>query len=416
MSESSQPSQSRKKIIIIIGLRSFFEFQNKILLRIIFFNTTNDPLSATTATTIATMPAQTNHHYRSLVGSISFLVTIALGFAIVVSIMVPNHQQSASALSSQQPLYPNRKIALVTGSNKGIGYEIAKKLLSHENGDAFVCILGCRNQGLGRTSADKLVSETKNSCVDVVKIDLMDHDSITKAVEYIQATYGRCDVLINNAAVCYNDPTLYGAVSHTPFAQQAETTIATNFFGTLALTRAMLPLLLHQSGAEDSNLTSTTPRIINIASSAGRLSIIPSNEKKKALSSESLTVEDLETLMKDFVQAAKDGKHSSEGWPNTGYGVSKVGIIAMTKILARHYFGKKSDSDDGDSTTTSVRRMMVNSVDPGYCATDQNNNQGVIPAELGAVTPYLLATLNDDGDSNNGFTGKHWYQEREIEW
>lgn len=334
----------------------------------------------------------------------------------MVSVVVPNHQQAASALSSQQPLYPNRKIALVTGSNKGIGYEIAKKLLSHDDGDAFVCILGCRNEALGRASADKLVSETKNSCADVVKIDLMDHDSITKAAEYIQATYGRCDVLINNAAVCYNDPTLYGAVSHTPFAQQAETTIATNFFGTLALTRAMLPLL-HQSGADNSN--TSTPRIINIASSAGRLSIIPSNEKKAALSSESLTFGDLESLMKDFVQAAKKGKHSSEGWPNTGYGVSKVGIIAMTKILAQQHCGKESNSDS-DSTTTSVRRLMVNSVDPGYCATDQNNNQGVIPAERGAVTPYLLATLNDNGDSdsdsNNGFTGKHWYQEREIEW
>jgi carbonyl reductase 1 len=237
---------------------------------------------------------------------------------------------------------------------------------------------------------------------------------ITTAAEYIQATYGRCDVLINNAAVCYNDPTLYGTVSHTPFAQQAETTIATNFFGTLALTRAMLPLLL-QEGSINSSISSntTTPsRIINIASSAGRLSIIPSNEKKKTLSSESLTFGDLEALMKDFVIAAKEGRHSSEGWPNTGYGVSKVGIIAMTKILARQHCGNNSDND-----SSSVRRIMVNSVDPGYCATDQNNKQGVIPAERGAVTPYLLATLNDDvSNSDNGFTGKHWYQEREIEW
>ena len=311
--------------------------------------------------------------------------------------------QSSLALSSTQGFkYPNQKIAFVTGSNKGIGYEIAKMILSHKGdkkgeggSESFVCILGCRNEKLGRSAAESLASETQNAAVDVVVMDLMDHDSINNAAVYIEATYGRCDVLINNAAVCYNDPTLYGTVPHTPFAQQADITIATNFFGTLALTKAMIPLLEK----------SENPRIINIASSAGRLSIIPSEEKRKALSSESLTLENLETYMNDFVQAAQDNKHTSEGWPNTGYGVSKVGIIAMTKILARKHTGRNSND---------AFRMMVNSVDPGYCATDQNNNQGVIPAKRGAVTPYLLATLSDD--DNEGFTGKHWYQEQEIQW
>jgi hypothetical protein len=53
---------------------------------------------------------------------------------------------------------------------------------------------------------------------------------------------------------------------------------------------------------------------------------------------------------------------------------------------------------------------MVNSVDPGYCKTDQNNNQGFIPAERGAITPFLLATVEQF------FSSLHWFQEQEIEW
>ena len=96
--------------------------------------------------------------------------------------------------------------------------------------------------------------------MDVVTINLVrDPNTIEQAVLYIRDTYGRCDVLINNAAVCYNHPTLYRAVSHTPFAEQARITIATNFFGTLALTQKLLPLL-EESGTH-TNLQVSCPFI-----------------------------------------------------------------------------------------------------------------------------------------------------------
>ena len=73
--------------------------------------------------------------------------------------------------------------------------------------------------------------------------------------------------------------------------------------------------------------------------------------------------------------------------------MSKLAIIALTKVLARD-----------------EPRIMVNSVDPGYCATDQNANQGTITAERGARTPVWLAT-----DASVG-SGKHFYEQREIAW
>ena len=274
----------------------------------------------------------------------------------------------------------SQRVCLITGSNKGIGKEITRKLGSEKD---TLCILGCRNEQLGRATVDELKAEGCN--VVFVKIDLDEVSTIEPAKKFIEDNYGCCDILINNAAVCFNDPTLYGKVPHTPFDKQADITVTTNFFGTLALTRAMLPLLRK----------STSPRIINIASSAGRLSILPSRERREAFSSDTLKIEELAGFMRDFIADARDGTHAEKGWPNTGYGVSKVGIIALTKILARE-----------------EALFMCNSVDPGYCQTDQNNNQGFVSAERGALTPFLLATLPDD----QFFSGVHWYEEKAIAW
>jgi len=106
--------------------------------------------------------------------------------------------------------------------------------------------------------------------------------------------------------------------------------------------------------------------------------------------------------MQDFVRNVKDGTHITKGWPNTCYGVSKVGIIALTKILARQYYPQ----------------MKINSVDPGYCRTDQNDNMGTVDPYRGAYTPYLLATMSSmDGSGDEEVnTGLHFYEEESIPW
>mmetsp|Transcript_63980 Transcript_63980/g.72384 ORF Transcript_63980/g.72384 Transcript_63980/m.72384 type:complete len:369 (+) Transcript_63980:3-1109(+) len=367
-----------------------------------------------------TMSSNRRNIYQSLIATVVIiLVSTTANIQMALGLSSSSSSSStATAIASVVP-FPHQKIALITGSNKGIGLEIARKLLQsqtrtntdgndNKNG-AFICILGCRNEELGRAAVEQLKSETEtegnnksDNNIDFVKIDLQDIDSIQMAAKNIEEKYGRCDVLINNAAVCFNDPTLYGTVPNTPFDKQAEITVSTNFFGTLALTKAMLPLL--QKATAVSSLPS---RIINITSSAGRLSILPSQERRAAFSSNTLTMEALEGYMKEFVNDAKCGTHREKGWPNTGYGVSKVGIIAMSQILARQY---KYNNNNNCSP------IMVNSVDPGYCATDQNNHQGYIPAEQGAETPYLLATIVQGESKQELLTGRHWYQQQQIKW
>ena len=284
----------------------------------------------------------------------------------------------------------NNKIALITGGNKGIGKEIARRIGTEAG---FTAIIASRDVALGQKAADDLKDSGEYECDVValpVPLDLTDASSIVAAVKHVEQEYGRLDVLINNAAICFNDPTLYGRVEHTPFQNQADITIRTNYFGTLKVTQKCLPLLKQAD----------SPRIINVASAAGRLTILRSQELVNEFTSNTLTEPQLSTLMKQFVSDVQNGIHEEKGWPNTCYGMSKLGIIALTKILARENEG-----------------MLINSVDPGYCKTDQNNNQGTVDPADGAYTPYLLALMEEDEeDDGEDMSGLHFYDQQEIPW
>lgn len=298
--------------------------------------------------------------------------------SITATLLLMSLLHAGSAFSASDSSQPSRRVALVTGANKGIGREIAKALLLADQDDeasSITVILACRTDG--KKTAKELGID------HFVYIDLADEASIDQCAEYVKTEFGRLDVLINNGAICFNDPTLYGTVPHTPFESQADITIKTNYFGTRRLCQVMMPLLQ----------LSQQPRIINIASSAGRLAILRSQEKVDTFTDPNLTLPQLDEHMKAFVSAVEAGGHADHGWPNTCYGMSKLGIIALTKILARDH-----------------PNMRVNSVDPGYCATDQNNNQGVRPAARGAVTPFLLATTSE------AVSGIHWFDEQAIQW
>ena len=270
----------------------------------------------------------------------------------------------------------HQKVALVTGGNKGIGFHIAKKLGDPVNN--IKTIIGCRNTELGIAAAEVL----RAAGCDVVfkQLDITDESSIKNLCSSITEEYGRLDILVNNAAIAFkgSDPT--------PFKQQARPTIHVNFFSTLHVTNAMLPLLRKSS----------SPRIVNVASMAGHLRIIPSEQRKSLFTSPSLSVADLESLMHQFVDDVEGGVHSNNGWPNTCYGTSKLGVIALTKILARDEPG-----------------MMINACCPGYCATDMSSGRGTRSAEHGARTPAMLALLPDSGKKPSG---SYFTDEKEEEW
>ncbi|WNB91090.1 SDR family oxidoreductase [Bacillus sp. NEB1478] len=145
----------------------------------------------------------------------------------------------------------DQKIALVTGGNRGIGFELSKQLA--ENG--FHVLLGCRDLEKGNAAAARL--KVSNLNVAPVELDVHNPDTLQKAVRFVGEQYGRLDVLINNAGV-FRDGN--HSLIELP-AGVLEGTMNTNFFGPYHMIRAFLPLM------ERNNYG----RIINVSSGFGQM-------------------------------------------------------------------------------------------------------------------------------------------------
>jgi NAD(P)-dependent dehydrogenase (short-subunit alcohol dehydrogenase family) len=138
---------------------------------------------------------------------------------------------------------------LITGANKGIGYEAARQLLAagHE------VWIGARDAGRGRRAAEELGAR-------LVVLDVTDDASVAGAVETIEAA-GGLDVLVNNAGIEGRGAgnTVIGPAEVT--GEQMQEVFATNVFGTVRVTRAFLPLLER----------SASPVVVNVSSGLASL-------------------------------------------------------------------------------------------------------------------------------------------------
>jgi NAD(P)-dependent dehydrogenase (short-subunit alcohol dehydrogenase family) len=125
------------------------------------------------------------------------------------------------------------KVILVTGSNKGIGYEVVRQLaqLGH------TVILAARDTRRGTEAVAQL--EKQNLRVHLLVLDVTDPVSIDQSASYVKETFGRLDVLINNAAVLLREDKSLA----TGTAEVFHRTMRTNVFGPVAVSRALLPLM-----------------------------------------------------------------------------------------------------------------------------------------------------------------------------
>lgn len=276
-----------------------------------------------------------------------------------------------------------KRIVVVTGANKGIGLEVAKKV------GAAGCrtILACRNPELGQAAANDLIAMGYDA--EFRQLDVSNSSSISSFASSIASDYGHLDVLVNNGAMAFksSDPT--------PFEQQAEPTITVNYFGTLEVTNALLPLL--RKGI--------APSVVNVASFAGKLRILKSPALVSQFTAPTLTVDQLNELMRRYVSEVKAGVAEANGWPKWNYGVSKLGLIALTKVLA-----KQPENS----------ALRINACCPGSVMTEFSSQKGNKTPEEGARTPAMLALLPPTGagaaDAEGHVTGKFYADEKEVEW
>ena len=143
------------------------------------------------------------------------------------------------------------KVALVTGANKGIGYEIARGL-----GETGATVLvGARSLERGSTAAEKLAAEGITAVP--LELDVTDPVSVSAAAARIEREYGRLDILVNNAGILLER----GQKPSEMPVELLERTYATNVFAVVAVTNALLPLLRR----------ATAGRIVNVSSGLGSL-------------------------------------------------------------------------------------------------------------------------------------------------
>src|ERR1044071_625460 len=143
------------------------------------------------------------------------------------------------------------KTALVTGANKGIGYEVARQLA----GRGFHVFVGARNRDAGRKVADEIAK--KGGKATFLEIDVADNASVTAAAREFAKAAGHLDVLVNNAGIIVDGDNAILEISD----ELLRKTLETNTLGVLRVTRAFVPLLGK----------SKTPRVINVSSGGGQL-------------------------------------------------------------------------------------------------------------------------------------------------
>ncbi|MEY2528554.1 MAG: hypothetical protein QOJ05_644 [Verrucomicrobiota bacterium] len=144
----------------------------------------------------------------------------------------------------------NQRTALVTGANKGIGFEVVRELARL----GLRVFLGARNTKAGRTAADKL---SKDGSVSFLEIDVSNAESIQRSADELARQTDRLDVLVNNAGILLDEDK--DALTVTP--EIFETTLRTNTLGPWLVAQAFAPLLKKSSA----------PRIVNVSSGGGQL-------------------------------------------------------------------------------------------------------------------------------------------------
>ncbi len=144
------------------------------------------------------------------------------------------------------------KTALITGANRGIGYEVARQL----GGKGFHVFLGARDAQNGPAAAERL--QENGAIATFVFLDVTDAQSITDAVHTVAGVADHLDVLVNNAGILLDEDVAIARLG----VDTVNKVLRTNTLGPLLVTQAFLPLLSR----------SRAPRVVNVSSGGGQLS------------------------------------------------------------------------------------------------------------------------------------------------
>jgi NAD(P)-dependent dehydrogenase (short-subunit alcohol dehydrogenase family) len=233
-----------------------------------------------------------------------------------------------------------KRVALITGANKGLGFEMARQL-----GQAGVAVvMAARDSQKGEAAAAQLRGEGLD--VHFLKLDVTDKADHSSAAAFLEEKFGRLDILINNAGISSDG--MGGGKASATSRDSIHRTFDTNFFAPVALTQALLPLLKKSEAA----------RVVNMSSILGS-----------------------QTLH-------ADPKSPIYNFKSLAYDASKAALNSFTIHLAY------------ELKDTSIK---VNSAHPGWVKTDLGTQAAPMEIPEGAKTGVALALIGNDGPTGGFF-------------
>lgn len=232
-----------------------------------------------------------------------------------------------------------QKIALVTGGNKGIGFEICRQL----GQQGITILLGARDEERGQEATNQLIKE--GITAHYIHLDMDDAETFHQAERFIAHEFGHLDILINNAGSIFETSAHIDVLS----LPEVRKTFDLNFFSQIRLTKTLLPLIEK----------STAGRIVNQSSILGSLTVNANSNSG---------------LLPEFKLL--------------GYNASKAALNMFTILLADQLKEKN---------------IKVNSAHPGWVNTQLGGEKAPLTVEEGAKTAVELALLPDDGPTGGFF-------------
>jgi NAD(P)-dependent dehydrogenase (short-subunit alcohol dehydrogenase family) len=249
----------------------------------------------------------------------------------------------------------DRRIALVTGGNRGLGLQTARELVTQD----IHVILGCRDYKKGETVAQEFRDQGYQ--VEAFELDIANQRTHQVAYNFLEKEYDRLDILVNNAAIWKESTTSSSPLpdtnrTSTLSSEILRETFETNFFGTVALTQKLLPLVRKSAAG----------RIVNVSSIMGSLTL------------------------------HSDPRSPIYPYKVFAYDTSKTALNSFTIHLAH------------ELRDTPIK---VNSAHPGWVRTEMGGEGADLDVSEGGKTSAWLATLPEDGP-----TGGYFHMGEALPW